>query len=81
MVLEYDDDKKVAKIEQRNRVYKGETVEIFSPVDDTFSMTLDYMTDENGEKIDVAPHPQMVYYIRCEKKLLPYDMLIKHKEE
>lgn len=81
MVLEYDEDKKIAKIEQRNRVYKGETVEVFSSLNDTFSMTLDYMANENGEEIDVAPHPQMIYYIRCEKKLLPYDMLIKQKEE
>jgi putative protease len=77
IVLEYDKDKKLAKIEQRNRVFKGDTVEVFSPHDDTFSLKLDFMADENGDEIEVAPHPQMKYYIKCEKELKPLDMVIK----
>lgn len=81
LVTGYDEERKIAQIEQRNRVYKGEKVEIFSPHSDTFSMVLDYMSDENGEEIEVAPHPQMIYHIRCDRKLMPFDMLIKQKEE
>lgn len=77
IVLEYDKDKKLAKIEQRNRVFKGDTVEVFSPHDDTFSLKLDFMADENGDEIKVAPHPQMKYYIKCERELKPLDMVIK----
>lgn len=77
LVLGYDMENKVAEIEQRNRVYRGDTVEVFSPHDDTFSLKLNYMADENGDEIEVAPHPQMKYYIKCEKELKPFDMLIK----
>lgn len=81
MVLDYDENTKRARVEQRNRVYRGELVEVFSPNNDTFSLKLDAITNEIGDEIEVAPHPQMIYYIHCEKKLKPFDMLIKPKEE
>lgn len=81
LVLDYDEGKKTALIEQRNRVFDGETVEVFSHHDDTFTMKLEDMKNEDGDKIDVAPHPQMKYYIHCERKLEPFDMLIKQKED
>lgn len=81
LVLSYDDDKKIAAIEQRNRVYRGETVEVFSSNQDTFKLQLDSLVDENGVEIDVAPHPQMKFFIHCNRKLKPFDMLIKEREE
>jgi putative protease len=81
MVIDYHSDKKEALIEQRNRVFKGDNLEVFSPHDNTFSLTLDHISDENGEEIEVAPHPQMKYRIHCDKTLKPFDMLIKQKEE
>lgn len=81
LVTGYNDDRKIAAIEQRNRVYKGETVQIFSPHSETFNLKLDSIYNENMEEIDVAPHPQMTYYIHCDKKLEPLDMLIKEKED
>lgn len=81
LVLDYDSEKKLALIEQRNRVFKGETVEVFSPHDDTFSLKLDNIWDEEGKELESAPHPQMRYLVKCEKRLEPFDMLIKNKEE
>lgn len=81
LVIDYDSDKKIATIEQRNKVFKGETVEVFSPNEDTFNLALDTIWDENGEEIQATPHPQMKYFIYCEKELKPFDMLIKEKEE
>jgi putative protease len=81
MVLDYDEKTGMAFIEQRNRVFRGETVEVFSPDMDTFNLTLDNIWNEDGEEIDSAPHPQMKYYIKCGSRLKQFDMLIRMKEE
>ncbi|KPU44944.1 putative protease YdcP precursor [Oxobacter pfennigii] len=81
LVLDYDKNSKTAYIEQRNRVYKGERVEVFGPNFDTFELELDCLRNADGESIDVAPHPQMKYSIKCDRELKPFDMLIKQKPE
>ncbi|HBM79849.1 MAG TPA: peptidase U32, partial [Clostridiaceae bacterium] len=81
IVKGYDAKRHIAEIEQRNRLYKGETVEVFSHHMDGFKLKIEKMIDEDGNEIDVAPHPQMKYYIRCEKCLRPLDMLIRPKSE
>lgn len=81
IVMDYDKEKGIAKIEQRNRVFKGDTVEIFSPDRETFPLALSSMRDEEGIEIDSAPHPQQIFYIKCDSTLKPMDILIKEKEE
>jgi len=81
MVMDYDPSSKIATIEQRNRVFKGEEVEILTPDHENYSMVLDEMWNEEGEEIEVAPHPQMIYKIRTQKPLKLYDMLVKEKGE
>lgn len=81
LVLDYDDNNKIATIEQRNRVFKGEEVEILTPVGVSFSIVLNQMWNEEGEEIDVVPHPQMIYKIKTQKPLKQYDMLVKEKGE
>ncbi|WDC83770.1 U32 family peptidase [Caloramator sp. mosi_1] len=79
LVLDYDKDTKIATIEQRNRVFKGEKVEILTSKGPNFELILDDMWNEEGQEIEVAPHPQMIYKIKSEKELKPYDMLVKEK--
>jgi putative protease len=79
LVLDYDDKTGIATIEQRNRVFKGEEVEILTPNEDNFTIVLNEMWNEEGEPIDVAPHPQMIYKIKVDRKLKPFDMLVKEK--
>lgn len=79
MVLEYDSKTKIAKIEQRNRMFKGEEIEIVSP-SDYYIQKIDYMTNQEGEEIDVAPHPQMIVYMKMDKEVEPFTMLRKKAE-
>ena len=81
LVLDYDKETKIATIEQRNKVFKGEQVEVLSPKDDNYILTLDHIWNENGEEIEDAPHPLMTYKIKCEKELKPFDMIVKEKGE
>lgn len=81
LVLDYDKETKIATIEQRNKVFKGEQVEVLSPKDDNYVLTLDHIWNENGEELEDAPHPLMIYKIKCEKELKPFDMIVKEKGE
>ncbi|MEF9933822.1 MAG: U32 family peptidase [Clostridium sp.] len=81
IVVDYNEETKIATIEQRNRLFKGDKVEILSPKDDNYHLTLDVIWNEAGEEIETAPHPQMIFKIKCEKSLKPFDMIVKEKGE
>ncbi|MBA5850557.1 U32 family peptidase [Clostridium sp. cel8] len=81
IVKDYDREKKIATIEQRNKVYSGDKVEVLSPKGDNFIITLDDMRDENGEKIDSAPRAQMIFTVQTDSDLKIDDMLLKPKSK
>ncbi|KRQ86862.1 putative protease YhbU precursor [Caloramator mitchellensis] len=79
LVLDYDEENKIATIEQRNKVFKGDTVEVLTPKDDNYNIVLDEMWNLDGDAIESTPHPQMIYKLKTDAKLKPYDMLVKEK--
>lgn len=79
IVREYDEDTRIATIEQRNKVFEGDVVEILRPKGAAFNITLNDMRDKNGEKIESAPRAQMIFKVKVEKPLLEKDFLVKNK--
>lgn len=75
MILEYDEETQVAKVEQRNRFKLGDTVEVMNPDGTKFCQSIESMKDENMEDIECAPHPQMIVYIPMKAKVCRYSML------
>ncbi|MBL7574996.1 putative protease [Peptoniphilus asaccharolyticus DSM 20463] len=71
IVLEYNKETKLAKVEQRNRIFKGESVEIFGPSVKHFSQKLDYMTDEKGVEIEVANKAKQIFYVKLDQDVEP----------
>ncbi|MBU5677980.1 U32 family peptidase [Alkaliphilus sp. MSJ-5] len=65
IVKDYDETNKIATIEQRNRFFLGDQIEITGPKEDV-AMTITEMWDEDMNPIDVAPHPQQIIKIRVE---------------
>ncbi|MDI6604163.1 MAG: U32 family peptidase [Thermoanaerobacteraceae bacterium] len=76
LVLDYDEKSGIATIEQRNRVFRGDTVEIIGP-DEQFEQIIENMRDANENEIEVAPHPQMIIKIPVKKPVKKYYMLRK----
>lgn len=78
IVTGYDAEKKLAKVEMRNRFKKGETLEVLSPYD-AFNklITLDKIYTEEGEEIDDVKHVQQSVFIETELPLREGDMLRK----
>ena len=81
IVLDYDEASKIATIEQRNRMFKGESIEVFGPGREHVSQVIEKMWDEEGNEIDVAPHPQQTIKILMDKAVQVKDMIRKEKEE
>ena len=75
MVRAYDKNTGIAEIEQRNRMFEGEEVEVVNPVGKYFIQKIRDMKNQDGEAIDVAPHPQMTVYMRMDKEVNEFSML------
>ncbi len=80
IVRDYNGIDKIATIEQKNRVFEGDIVEILRAKGDSFKIELNDMKDLSGKKIDVAPHAQMIFTIHSNEFLEKDDMLVKGKE-
>jgi len=77
LVLEYDEKTGIATVEQRNRFFAGDTVEVTGPGRDYFVQQIEWMKDEEGNCIDVAPHPQQVVRMPVKHPVKPFDILRK----
>ena len=75
LVLEYDEENKMATLEQRNYFKVGDIVEFFGPNMETFTYQVSKIYDEEGETIEIANHPKMVVKLPLDVKLSKYDMM------
>ena len=73
LVLDYQDG--VATIEQRNNFKVGDTVQFFGPNFETFDYVVEEIEDMEGNKLDIARHPQMVIKLKVPYKLEKNDMM------
>ncbi|SFC71644.1 peptidase U32 family protein [Clostridium uliginosum] len=80
IVRAYDEDTKIATVEQKNKVLNGDIVEILRPEGDNFEVVLNNMTEENGKPIESAPRAQMIYKVKVDIPLRAKDLIIKNKE-
>ena len=81
IVLDYDEESGLATVEQRNRMFKGDTIEVFGPYTDYYTQTIEYMENEDGEEIEVAPHAQQIIKIKMDRPVSEYFMLRKESDE
>lgn len=75
LVLEYDEENHLAKIEQRNYFEVGYEVQFFGPNMETFNYKINKIYNENKELIDVARHPKMIIYLEINNHLRAMDMM------
>lgn len=81
LVLDYDKESRIATVEQRNRMYVGDEIEVFGPNKDYFTQTISKMWDEEGNEIEVAPHPQQIVKIYMEQAVDKMDIFRKRRED
>lgn len=71
LVKGYDEEKNMVIVEQRNRFFKGDKIEVIGPNEKTIEVTVNSIFNEAGEELEVAPRP---------KEILRVDLGIKPKE-
>lgn len=81
VVLDYDMETKRAVIEQRNKAFQGDTVEVLKPKGDNIIIELQDIKDKNDKPIESTPVAQMIYSIRTEVVLEKGNILIKGKNQ
>lgn len=75
IVKEYDEEKGLVTIEQRNYFKKGDVVEFIGPNLETFTYEINNIYDEDGNLIDIVRHPKMVVKLPISTKLNKDDMM------
>ena len=68
IVLSYDKENKLAKIEQRNYFKIGDYIEIFGPNTST-KFKINEIFDEEMNNIDIVRHPKQIVYIKVEEEV------------
>lgn len=74
-VLGYDRDRKLLRVEQRNRFSVGQTLEIIAPGLDKYKLRVETILDEEERAVEAAPHPRQIVYLPWKKPLPAYSLL------
>lgn len=74
-VEKYDKETGRATLIQRNKSVCGDIAEIISPGQKAKSFVLSEMKDQNGENIESAPHPQMLFSVKIPFETKPGDII------
>ncbi|ARJ49918.1 peptidase U32 family protein [Staphylococcus lutrae] len=77
LVLDYDADKQIATIQQRNHFKPGQEIEFFGPEISTFTQVIDKIYDEEGNELDAARHPLQIVQIKVDQPIYPNNMMRK----
>lgn len=81
VVLDYDNNTKIATVEQRNRFFLNDEVEIFGNSKDFYEYKIDNIKNMKGEDIEVANRPKEKLLIKIDLPLEKGDMIRKEIEE
>ena len=77
LILDYNSDNQIATIEQKNRIFVGDEIEIFGPDNDFFIQKIEKMWNEEREEIEVAPHAKQIIRMKMSKPVKPWYILRK----
>jgi len=81
VVRSYDEETGYAIVEQRNRMFVGDKVEIIGPDYYYDEQIIEEMYDKNDVAIEVAPHAQELIKIKMDKPVEEFFILRKRKED
>jgi len=77
LVLDYDADKQIVTLQQRNHFKPGQEVEFFGPEIENFTTVIEKIWDEDGNELDAARHPLQIVKFKLDKPVYPNNMMRK----
>ncbi|MBQ8192996.1 MAG: U32 family peptidase [Bacilli bacterium] len=75
IVTDYDEETKMVTITERNFFKTGDKVEIFGPNIKPFTFTIPDIYNEEGEKVNIARHPEEILKFKLDKKVYKNDII------
>ena len=75
IVNDYEEEKKLATIEQRNFFKIGDEVEMFGPNMEPISYKINTIINDKNELVDAARHPQEILKINVPSKVCKGDII------
>lgn len=75
VVLEYDGLNKRILVEQRNRFFAGDVLEVLSPTGENFRWKMEKIIDSEGNSLAAAPHPKQQVYLPVPREIEPGSLL------
>jgi putative protease len=80
LVVNYNSETKIAEIEQRNKIFQGDDVEVMIPGKGFFIQTVVEIKDALGKPLESTPHAKMRYYLKMDFPVSPMDMIRKKEK-
>ncbi len=80
VVKGYDATTQLAEVEQRNRIFKGDVIELMGSGYRGFKQKIEVLLDDAKQVIDVAPHAQQTIYIKMAQPVVEYDILRRARQ-
>lgn len=77
VVRALEEESGLVVVEQRNRMFVGDKVEIIGPYKETMYATILEMYNENGEPIESAPHAKQIVKMKLDVPVEEHYMLRK----
>lgn len=77
-VLSYDEETKIATIQQRNYFKLGDKLEIYGPGMRHFRQDLTELYNEDGEAVEEGNQAMFIYKIKVEQEVKPHDLIRKY---
>ena len=68
------------QISQRNKFSVGETIEVMKPDGQNLEVTVESITDHEGNEQESAPHPKQILWVKLSGDVSVFDIL-RRKEE
>ena len=69
LVKSHEEETGLVIVEQRNKMYVGDKIEVIGPYKDTMFATIEEMYDEDGNPIESAPHARQIVKMKVTIKL------------
>ncbi|MCT1796772.1 peptidase U32 family protein [Helcococcus kunzii] len=77
-VLSYDEETKIATIQQRNYFNVGDELEIYGPGMKHFRQKLKQLWNEDGEEVEEGNQAMFIYKMKVEQAVNPHDLIRRY---
>ncbi len=77
IIKDYDEQTKLATVEQRNYFKKGDIIEIFGPNREEKTIIVNEIYDEDNNLITIVRHPLQIVKMYISERVYPYDLIRK----